>query len=283
MSDRSGRVPDAQGRARDAAVGDGHGQLRDGTVRTTPVAVTGDVVGSRRFLAPDRLLAGLDAALAAVEAAEPAAQALHRTGGDVFLGVYRDLGSAATAALRLRLATDDLVLPTTDGVDEPVELRLGLGIDGPPGEEGPAKATGEATVVMGDATLAGDVALTGDTTVVATRARQALVEAEELAASRTWPDSLRSRCRAADPVLAAAVNAHLLLQDQLLARLDARDRRALLGLLDGERQVDVAQALGVTQPAIARRLRARGSLALHRAVLELRMATGAGDSHARGT
>jgi hypothetical protein len=236
-------------------------------VDDTLVAVTGDVVGSRRFLAPERLLAGLDRVLASVDAVEPAAERLHRTGGDVFLGIYRDLGSAATAALRLRLATDDLVLPTSDGVDEPVELRLGIGIDGSTDTE---VADAEGAVAP------------GDTTVATTRARQALLEAEELAASRTWPDSLRSRCRAGDPVLAAAVNAHLLLQDQLLARLDARDRRALLGLLDGERQVDVARSLGVTQPAIARRLRARGSLALHRAVLELRTATGAAHSRSAG-
>jgi len=243
-------------------VNEDRGQPRGQACLDTPVAVTGDVVGSRRFLATDRLLAGLDDALAGVEAVEPAAQPLHRTGRDVFLGVYGDLGSAATAALRLRLATDDLVLTTVDGVDEPVELRLGIGIDGRT-SDGAAPAPGEVTVA-------------------AERARRALVEAEELAVSRTWPDSLRSRCRAGDPVLGAAVNAHLLLQDQLLARLDARDRRALLGLLDGERQVDVAHALGVTQPAIARRLRARGSLALHRAVLELTTATRSADSHAGG-
>jgi hypothetical protein len=241
-------------------------------VDNTLVAVTGDVVGSRRFLAPERLLAGLDRVLAGVDAAEPGAEGLHRTGGDVFLGIYRDLGSAATAALRLRLATDDLVLPTSDGVDEPVELRLGIGIDGPTDAEVADAEVADAEVAVAP----------GDMTVATTRARQALLEAEELAASRTWPDSLRSRCRAGDPVLAAAVNAHLLLQDQLLARLDARDRRALLGLLDGERQIDVARSLGVTQPAIARRLRARGSLALHRAVLELRTATGAAHSRSGG-
>lgn len=252
----------------------GHGQPRGHAAGNAPVAVTGDVVGSRRFLAIERLLAGLDDALAGVEAVQPAARPLHRTERDVFLGIYEDLGSAATAALRLRLATDDLVLPTVDGVDEPVELRLGIGIDGQAGD-GEVPAPGEVAV-------AGEVPVAGEVAVAAERARQALAEAEELAVSRTWPDSLRSRCRAGDPVLAAAVNAHLLLQDQLLARLDARDRRALLGLLDGERQVDVAHALGVTQPAIARRLRARGSLALHRAVLELTTATRSTDSHASG-
>ncbi len=269
--DGSGTVRDADRGPRGRAVADGRGQPVSGVAGNGVVAVTGDVVGSRRFLTPDRLLAGLDRVLAGVDAVEPATERLHRTGGDVFLGVYRDLGSAATAVLRLRLATDDLVLPTADGVDEPVELRLGLGIDDPVDDaRGASGPTADAGPTLGDATVA------------AARAREALLEAEQLGASRTWPDSLRSRCRAGEPVLAAAVNAHLLLQDQLLARLDARDRRALLGLLDGERQVDVARSLGVTQPAIARRLRARGSLALHRAVLELRTATRAADSGVGG-
>lgn len=222
------------------------------------IVVTGDVVSSRRFVENERLLAGLDAALAAVEAAEPGARPLRRTERDVFHGVYTELGVAVAAALRLRLATDPLVLPTRDGVDEPVELRLGLGI-GPPPATGTVRVTSSA---VREAMV---------------RARAALREAEQLPMSRTWPDSLRSRCTADDPLLGAAINAHLLLQDQLLARLDARDRRALLGLLDGERQVDIAAALGVTQPAIARRIRVRGSLALHRAVQELRLATPASD------
>jgi predicted transcriptional regulator len=58
-----------------------------------------------------------------------------------------------------------------------------------------------------------------------------------------------------------------------LARLDARDRRALVGTLEGERQVDIAAALGVTQPAIARRLRDRGALAIHRALQALQTPT----------
>lgn len=263
MADGSTTVRDLPRRARPPAVMDRPDRPHAPPAGGAVVAVTGDVVGSRRFVARERLLAGLDAALAGVDAVEPASEPLHRVAGDVFLGIYRDIGAAATAALRLRVATDDLVLPTTDGVDEPVELRLGIGIAGPSDAAGAAPPPGEVEMAV-------------------TRARQALVEAEELAASRTWPDSLRSRCRAGEPGLAAAVNAHLLLQDQLLARLDARDRRALLGLLDGERQVDVARALGVTQPAIARRIRARGSLALHRAVLELRTATRAGDSRAGG-
>jgi hypothetical protein len=228
-----------------------------------PIVVAGDVVASRRFVDLAGLLAGLDHVLAEVATAEPALRPLRRTQRDVFDGVYVDLGVAMTAVLRLRLATDGLVLPTVDGTDEPVELRLGLGVG-----SGPVRAE------------LGDVAALQDARA---RATQALTAAQHLAASRTWPDSLRSRCEADDPTLAAAVNAHLLLQDQLLARLDARDRRALVGLLDGERQVDIAAALGVSQPAVARRLRVRGSLALHRAVQELRLATRSSDTAAPAT
>ncbi len=229
-----------------------------------PVVVTGDVVTSRRYLDTAQLLAGLDAALATVEAAGDSLLALRRTDRDVFLGAYADIGAAAAAALRLRLGTDGLVLTTRSGTREAVELRLGIGLGPPaPGDpEGPAP-TPRSTAGPDTPELATATSL----------ARAALAEAEELPASRRWPASLRSRCRADDPVLEGAINAHLLLQDQLLARLDARDRRALMGLLDGERQVDVAAALGVSQPAIARRIRVRGSLALHRALLELQGAS----------
>jgi hypothetical protein len=220
------------------------------------IVVAGDVVASRRFVDLDGLLLGLDRVLAAVATAEPGVRALRRAERDVFDGVYADLGVAMTAVLRLRLATDGLVLPTVDGTDEPVELRLGVGSVRGRGASGDAAALQDARE----------------------RAAEALAAAQRLAASRTWPDSLRSRCEADDPTLAAAINAHLLLQDQLLARLDARDRRALVGLLDGERQVDIAAALGVSQPAIARRIRVRGSLALHRAVQELRLATRSADT-----
>jgi hypothetical protein len=215
------------------------------------VVVVGDVVASRRFRDEAALLRGLRDALAAVDARVPALQPLAPTVRDEFQGVYADLGDAATAALRLRLVTDELVLPTVEDVDEPVELRLGLGIGSVREEVG--HPTGTAWY----------------------HARDAKAAAQELPSKRTWPASLRSRCHADDPLLQGTINAHLLLQDQLLARLDARDRRALTGLLDDERQVDVAAELGITQPAIARRLRDRGALALHRALLELRTASAA--------
>jgi hypothetical protein len=215
-------------------------------VVVTQVVVVGDVVGSQRFADQSGLSSGLAEALARVDARVPASSDLALLVRDEFTGVYTDLAAAAEATLRLRLATDDLVLGTTDGIDEPVELRLGIGIG---------------------ATAARDGAGTG---AAWDHARDARAAAQELPARRSWPASLRSRCHADDPTVRATVNAYLLLQDQLLARMDARDRRALVGLLDHERQVDVAAELGVTQPAIARRLRDRGALAIHRALEELR-------------
>lgn len=213
------------------------------------LVVLGDVVVSRRFGDEVALLDGLRDALEGVNERVPAVRPLRLSVRDEFAGVYEDLGTAATAALRLRLSTDDLVLPTLDDVDEPVELRLGIGI--------------------GTATEGTDGHVTGSAW---SHARDARAVAQELAARRNWPASLRTRCRGDDALLQATLNAHLLLQDQLLARMDARDRRALRGLLDGERQVDVAAELGITQPAIARRLRDRGALAVHRALEDLRAA-----------
>lgn len=213
----------------------------------TGIVLVGDVVASRRVADEDALLAGLDRALASVEHAVPGRRPLQRSVRDAFHGVYDDLGTAVRAALRLRLATDALVLERTDAEAAPVELRLGLGVG----------------------TLTGD-----DRAGTAWRhAADARAEAESLPGRRGWPPSLRTRCRTDDATTTALLDAHLLLQDQLLARLDDRDRRALLGLLDGERQVDVAAALGISQPAVARRLRDRGALALHRAVEELVRAT----------
>jgi hypothetical protein len=216
-----------------------------GEAHRSAVVVVGDVVTARRFVDEPTLLDALAEVLAGVDLRVPARTPLCLAVRDEFHGVYDDLGTAAEAALRLRLATDDVILPTVDGIDEPVELRLGLGIG----------------LV--------DTAVEHPSGSAWRHARDARADAQALPAKRTWPASMRSACRADDPMLARSVQAVLLLQDQLLARLDARDRRALTGILDGERQVDIAHALGVTQPAIARRVRDRGALAIHRALLTL--------------
>jgi hypothetical protein len=169
---------------------------------------------------------------------------------DEFHGMYDSLSSAMEAALRLRLAAGDLALDTTDGEPEPVDVRVGVGA-------GDA-VIGESGTPSGSAWF---------------HARDAKNLAQELPGKAKWPPSLRAVFRGDDPSFEAVVNAYLICQDQLLARMDTRDRRALRGLLDGERQIDVADDLGVTQPAIARRVKERGALALHRSLQALALVT----------
>lgn len=201
--------------------------------------LAGDVVTSRRFTDHAALLAGLDRSLAAVNAATAPPVPLRRLADDQFGGGFDTLAEVVMATVRLRIVTDDLVLATVDGEDEPVDVRVGLAA----GTRGPEPLSGP----------------TWDAAVAARR------EAQELPDRPKWPPSLRTVV-AADAPRAPLANAYLVLQDQLLARMDARDRRALVGLLDAERQVDIADDLGVTQPAIARRVRDRGALAITRAL-----------------
>ena len=206
----------------------------------------GDVVASRRFRDPAALVDGLARVLGRVNADVPARQPLALVVRDEFHAVYAHAHLALQATLRLRLFTDDLSLATVEGREEAVDVRIGLG-------------SGEAVTAAGGNQ-------TGDAWW---RASDAKRDAQELATRSRWPPSLRTVLHGDDPRRDAEVNAYLLLQDQLLARMDAADRRALRGLLDGERQVDIAADLGVSQPAIARRVRDRGALAIARALTQL--------------
>ena len=213
------------------------------------LALVGDVVESRRFADPEALVDGLADVLAAVNGVVEAIQPLALVVRDEFHGLYAHAHLALEAVLRLRLLTDDLVLGTVDGDDEAVDVRVGIG---------------QGEVVVGDSG-----SQTGTAWWHATDARRA---AQELPAKTRWPGSLRTVLHDDDPRRAGQVNAYLMLQDQLLARMDASDRRALRGLLDGERQVDIAADLGVSQPAVARRVRDRGALAIAAALAQWREA-----------
>lgn len=212
-------------------------------------ALVGDVVESRHYADPGALVDGLADVLTEVNAVVAATQPLGLVVRDEFHGVYAHAHLALEATLRLRLLTDGLVLATVQGGTDAVDVRVGLG---------------HGDVVTGE---------TGSQTGAAWwHAHDARRAAQDLAARTRWPGSLRTVLHDDDPARAAPFNAYLLLQDQLLARMDASDRRALRGLLDGERQVDIAADLGVSQPAIARRVRDRGALAIAAALAQLREA-----------
>lgn len=209
------------------------------------VALVGDVVRSRAYADQTALLHALSGLVERVNDAVPALQPLRLVVRDEFQATYATVAAAVEAALRLRLAAGDVALLAEDGEDEPLDVRVGLG---------------EGEIVLGD----GRTGEAGQTGSAWWAAREALEQAFELPRRSQWPPSIRVVHRGPDPVHQGAVNAYLLCQDQLFARMDLRDRRALRGLLDGERQVDVATELGITQPAVARRLRDRGALAIKR-------------------
>lgn len=210
-----------------------------------PYVLVGDVVESRRFRDAAALVDGLATVLDQVDARVPAIHPLGLVVRDEFHGAYENAHEALQATLRLRLLTDDLRLATTDGLEEVVDVRVGIG--------------------QGAVVTAAGGSQTGDAWWRASDARR---DAQELPTRSRWPSSLRTVFRGDDPARAAELNAYLLLQDQLLARMDTSDRRALRGLLDGERQVDIAADLGVSQPAVARRVRDRGALAIARALTQ---------------
>lgn len=212
--------------------------------------VVGDVVASRRILDTAALLRTLQGCLDHVNEVVDAALPLTLVVRDEFHGAYVTLRAAVEAAIRLRLYAGEVALDTEEGEAEPVDIRVGIG--------------------AGDAVIGATGTPSGSAWF---HARDAKDRAQELAGKAKWPPSLRTVCRSDDPSFEAAVNAYLICQDQLMARMDARDRRALRGLLDGERQIDVADDLGVTQPAIARRVKDRGALALHRSLQALAVVT----------
>lgn len=206
------------------------------------IALVGDVVASRAAADQRTLLRSVTAALDRAAAAVPALQSPALTIGDEFQALYPDLATAVDGWLRLRCELGR--------GSPPVDVRVGLG-------RGTVEDTGAAPAPAGQSGTAW------------WHARDALDAARDLERRSHWPRSVRTRY-VGDDERAGAVNAVLLLADQLLAGMDAGDLAILAGLRDGRRQADVADELGISQSAVARREGDRGISAVHRAVEELR-------------
>lgn len=204
------------------------------------VAVLGDVVGSREIDDQTAMLRRLAGGLAATADALPAVQPPRLTIGDEFQAVYTRLPVALEAALRLRL------LVGTSEHGPALDLRIGIG-------EGEVEVTGAAELPAGQSGTAW------------WRARDAIDAVSELVGRSQWPRSLRTVFRGDDDD-EGRVMAYLLCQDELVARLDDRDRHVLLGLLDGRQQADVAAELGISQPAVAKRQHDHGLVTILRAL-----------------
>ncbi len=197
------------------------------------VAVIADIVGSRTLT--DR--AGAQRAIVAsaqqVHADHPvAATPLTATVGDEFQAVYPDLAAALTSLLLLQLH-----LP--DGI----QLRFGLGV-------GAVEPVDDA-ITDGPGWWA---------------ARAAIEQAHRLQ-DRAVP---RARTRIAaeagqDAVMTdriAYANAYLLARDELVSAMTGRTRRLTYGRCLGRTQRELADAEGISQPAVSQALSAAGSAAL---------------------
>lgn len=189
------------------------------------VCVVGDVVASREVSDQPRLLAGLRAAVTAMDGTRSAAP----TAGDEFQAVYDDLPSAVVslASLRLRLLDEP---PAA----QPVELRLGLGIGDITGDPDDAGAPGQSGPGWW-------------------HAREAL---DHLAAPRrAWPTV---RWWVAGDGDLAAVRATLVALDTISSRFDPTDVSLARGLLSGATARTLARGQGITPQSVGERLHAHG-------------------------
>jgi len=176
-------------------------------------AVIGDVIGSRRLADRSGAQRRLAEVLAEVDLAVPGAQPLQATVGDEFQGAYATLGEATRSTLLVRLA----LLPEID-------VRCGVGV-------------GDSTVFDDQRTPW----LQDGPAWWAAREAIEWMAGSRRAAARTWlvaPD-------------AAVVNAHLLVRDALVDRLNERGWRMLRAALQGESQQRIAEQEGVTKSAVS--------------------------------
>ncbi len=209
----------------------------------TPVAtVLGDIIGSRGFRDRRdlhvRLVGRLDELNDLLRAEEREAglpilvSPLRVTAGDEYQGVFVSLGGALRATGRLRLA-----------LHPEVDVRHGLGWgpvqvldDEPRVEDGPGwwEARAAVVAVEEDASRAGH-----------RRRRTAYRRAE----GYDGPDP-------------DAVNAALVLRDELLGALSDRGVGVLRGLLAGRTQREIAEKEGISPSAVSQRVRNDGLAAL---------------------
>jgi len=198
-------------------------EVKPGTERDC-VAVIGDLVGSRN--APSRAAAqeALIAALAAAAEIAPAEQAPVPTIGDEFQSTHTTLGDALLAALVVRLA-----LP------EDMDARVGIG-------RGTVEVVGRS-----------EYGLTQDGPAW-WNAREAIEEVERRASRqtglRTWVHE------------GGTVNAYVMARDHLVSGFDGRQRRLLLGLLQGHTQRELAARESISPSAVSQSLRRSGALAV---------------------
>jgi hypothetical protein len=198
----------------------------------TATTLIGDLIGSRASEDRQALHARFERALDEVNDVFSPPTPMRITVGDEYQGMFASLGDALSASLLVRLA----LRPEGD-------IRHGIG-------------RGEVEV-LGTSPRIED----GPGWWAARAAIERVEQAEGKAATRT----LRTAYVADSSVPAgtqtpheAAVNAGLLLRDELVTGLSDRSLSVLRGLLAGQTQRDLAEELGISPSAVSQRVRADG-------------------------
>lgn len=206
-------------------------------------ALIGDLVGSKRHVDRRRLQDSLVAALAWVNQITDPVQPLELTVGDEFQGGFSTVAAAARASLLMRL--------TLLVGEAATDSRYGLGqgaitvfddARSPASQDGPGWWSARAAIEQSKR-LAG-------------AARTSFVRT----CFSYWSDEVESV-----NLMAAPVNAFLICRDATVDQMSPRQQRLLLGLLLGWRQVDLAEAEGITQGAVSQNLRSSGAFAIEAA------------------
>lgn len=202
------------------------------------VALIVDIVGSRQV--EDRVGAQRSVREAFEQAhnARPMRRALWPTVGDEFQAIFSNLGDALLATAFVRLA-----LP------EGVDCRFGLGR----GETADIDEKESGTIQDGSAWW---------------NAREAIEETHRREHGsepylRSWFVSDNAE------EAGALINAYLLLRDEKISSMRARERRLTAGILLGRSQSELARQEKITQSAVSQSLRRSGGAALIAAHHEL--------------
>lgn len=208
------------------------------------IAVIADIVGSRELDDRSAAQRALDDTIAEVESDRPLAlQPLTPTVGDEQQAVYRELTDALTSLLMIQLRLpDDLA------------FRFGIGV-------------GEVRAVD---SVHGELA--DGPGWYAARAAIETVHAREQRAvprTRTWIVGAPGQDEVMPAVIAAA-NAYVLVRDELVGAMTARERRLTYGRLIGRSQQELAAQEGITQPSVSKSLRSAGAAALIEGLAALR-------------
>jgi hypothetical protein len=201
-----------------------------------PVALTVDIVGSRRIPDRDAAQRALDDAIARVADDLPVAETpLHPIVGDELQGVYPTLDAALATTLLLQLALPDVV-----------ECRFGLGVG----------AMGLVPSASGDIPDG-----PGWWAARAAIDRVHALQQRAVPSARTWVAADASEPTGAHTAVRSA-NAYLLARDELVGAMSERARRLTYGRCFGVTQRSLAEQEGITQSAVSQLLAAAGAASI---------------------